>query len=342
MTKRVAWPWGAFRRSLPDEGTRAGAPPRPEPAHAPASPPASPPAGPLAALRPALDVDPRPLLLSRKKIVVAWAPKSACSHVVIWFFLKEGLLGAANYYHPWPHNFRAQVYYGSQTYKRLAAELAAGLASPGGSEHTLLKVVRDPTKRLVSIFRHVCRHPILRRDLDRKLGLDTDRDGLSLREFDAYLAEESLVVPSRLNMHVCAQHHPLWTRPFARVVTINMDETDLNRALNAFEADAGLAPTDFAKVPKFAALGARHYAQEARYEGPGAIEDHRFRAADTDAFPKAAFEASPFVRAMAERRYGVDFAATRSGDTAGRLAFPGRGGPSPTAAPGGRPPVAAL
>ncbi len=120
---------------------------------------------------------------------------------MIWFFLKEGLLPAANYYHSWPHKFRVDVYNHSHTYKRLAARLLASK----GEGHTLLRVVRDPRKRLVSIFRHVCRHASLRRAVDRKLGLDTERDGLSLREFDAFLSDEQLSVPSRLNMHVCAQ-----------------------------------------------------------------------------------------------------------------------------------------
>jgi len=286
--------------------------------------------------RPApLDVDPRPLILSRKGIVVSWAPKSACSHVAIWFFLKEGLLPAANYYHPWPHNFRVEVYYRSLTYKRLAARLAAS----EGRGHTLLRIVRDPERRMVSIFRHVCRHPILRKDIDRKLGIDTERDGLSLRQFDAFLTDETPVVPSRLNMHLCAQRHPTWAMPFDRVVTINMDEVALNPALNAFEADLGIERTDFARLPKLADIATRHYAREAGYDGDGAIEDHRFRAADTDAFPKAALEASPLVREMARRHHGIDLAATRSGDSKGRLRFGAAAEPPLTAAPGGRRPA---
>jgi hypothetical protein len=281
-----------------------------------------------------LDVDPRPLILSHQGIVVSWAPKSACSHVVLWFFLKEGLLPAARHYHPWPHKYRAEVYYRSQTHKRLAAGIRAGK----GRGHTLLKVVRDPHKRLVSVFRHVCRHQNLRGAVDRKLGIDTERDGLSLREFDAFLSNEKLVVPSRMNMHVCAQHQPVWTLPFDRVVTINVDETDLNGALNAFEASVGLEQTDFSNIPALATLEKRH-ARESPYAGAEAIEDHRFRAADIVHFPKREFEETPLVRAMAARHYAADFGATASGDTSGRIRFAAR---AATAAPGGRPPVAAL
>jgi hypothetical protein len=186
----------------------------------------------------------------------------------------------------------------------------------------------------------VCRHPVLRKDIDRKLGIDTERDGLSLRQFDAFLADETAVVPSRLNMHLCAQHHPTWAMLFDRVVTINMDEVALNPALNAFEADLGIERTDFARLPKLADIASRHYARETSYAGDGSIEDHRFRAADTDAFPKMALEASPLIREMARRHHGIDFTATRSGDTLDRLRFGAAAKePSLTAAPGGTPPA---
>jgi hypothetical protein len=250
-----------------------------------------------------LRIEPRPLFFASRKLVLAWSPKSACSHVVVWFFLRQRLLSAANFYHGWPHKFRAEVYYRSEAYTKAAETFLADEARG----HTLLRVTRDPAKRLVSIFRHLCRHAFQRNELSAVLGFDVARDGLSLVDLERFLEGRSLTVPSETNFHVCAQYHPIWDMPFDRVLTIDMDATDLNAGLNRVAAEFRLSHTDFAAVPKFDALRRTHYATDGPYEGPGPIEEHRFLPADTECFPKKTLEASPFVRDMAQRLYSVDY-----------------------------------
>jgi hypothetical protein len=143
-------------------------------------------------------------------------------------------------------------------------------------------------------------------------------EGLSLRDLDAVLRGTRLVVPTSAAPHVCAQFHPVWELGFDRVITLNMDRTDLNTGLNAVERDLGLPVTDFAAIPAFAALRETHYARDAPLAIDGPIEAHRF-GRDTAAFPKAQLEASPFLAAMARRHYAMDIPHVGPGDTAGRL-----------------------
>lgn len=263
-------------------------------------------------------LEPRPLLIRAARLVVAWAPKAGCSHVAWWVFRHEGLMAAAEAHDPWPHKYRQFVYYRDPAYDAATGAIRAA----GGRGWTLLRVTRDPAKRLVSIFRHACRFPFLREEARRRLGIDIREEGLSLRDLDAILRGRRLVVPTPMNPHVCAQTHPVWALGFDRVITLNMDETDLDAGLNAIERDLGLAPTDFAAIPAFARLREEHYARETARAVPEPVEAHRFRAADAAAFPKAQIAASPFLAAMARRHYRADLGRVDSGDSAGRLAFP--------------------
>jgi hypothetical protein len=261
------------------------------------------------------NIESRPLLFSKKDVVVSWSPKSACSHVAVWFFLKQGLLPAVNYYHSWPHKFRAEVYYKSATYQR---RVAAVEESNGGG-FTLLKVTRDPTKRLVSIFRHVCRHTFMHDEIRRKLKLNAARDGLSLRDFQKLLKRENLLLPSKVNVHLCGQYHPVWDMNFDRTVTLNMDTNPLNPSLNEIEAELDIPPTHFDNVPKFNQLRESHYAKEQEFEGATDIESHKFKASETTTFPKKALLASPLMQQMAKDFYPKDFGAVDTLDTAGKL-----------------------
>jgi hypothetical protein len=263
-------------------------------------------------------LEPRPLLIRDARLVVAWAPKAGCSHVAWWAFRHEGLLEAAEAHDPWPHKYRQFVYYRDPAYDAATAAIRAA----GGRGWTLLRVTREPAPRLVSIFRHACRFAFLEPMVRRRLGFSQREQGLSLRDLDAVLRGKRLVVPTTMNPHVCAQAHPVWDLGFDRVITLNMDETDLDAGLNAVERALGLPATDFAAIPAFARLRAEHYAREAARPVAGPIEDHRFRAADAAAaFPKAAIAASPLLAAMTRRHYRADLGRVASGDSARRLAF---------------------
>lgn len=268
--------------------------------------------------RPPLRVEPRPLVLSRSKLALSWSPKSACSHAAIWFFHQEGLLHAAAYYHSWPHKFRIQVYDKSQIYLRRAE----AVRSSQGHGFTLLKITRDPVRRMVSIFRHVCRHAVLREQLDNFFDRKTEVTGLSLCEFHNFLRGHKLTVPSSLDVHVCAQYHPVWDLNFDRTITLNIDTHLLNESLNAIEEDIGLPVTRFDKIQQFENVRRSHYAKDIAYSETQAIEHLRFTSAMTTDFPKLALERACRVLGIADDLHSVDFAHVATGDSAGRLAFP--------------------
>lgn len=263
-----------------------------------------------------LSIDPRPLVFSKRKIVISWSPKAGCSHVIVWFFIKEGLLQAVNHYHKWPHNYRTQVYYKTATYKRDAAKLYKS----GGEGYTLIKITRDPAKRLVSIFRHLCRHRVLYNKLSEKLNLDARKDGVSLLDLQKYLDGENLTPPTKVNPHFCAQVHPIWNIPFDRIVTLNMDQTDLNSGLNSIEKEFGLKKTNFDSVQKFKQIRENHYGKDTIYKGAEPIEEHRFFPSELDTgFPKSQLSESSILQNMARDFYTSDFGRVDSGDTQGKL-----------------------
>lgn len=259
--------------------------------------------------------EPRPLVFSDVPVVVSWSPKSACTHVLTWFLAHEGLVRAAEYFDPWPHEFRGKVLYRGVTYRRAATQFL----DSGGTGHTLLRITRAPHKRLVSIFRHVARTLLIKNALDPVLGRDTAVTGFSLRELGEHLTGQNLITPSPVNVHLRAQYHPLWDRTFDRVITLNMDETSLDAGLEAIEREFGMGhrkPTDF---DYFNGVRARHYSRDVPYDGDVAIEDARFGADKGPGFPKSALEQAPFTRALADRLYAVDLDRVATGDTAGRL-----------------------
>lgn len=212
-----------------------------------------------------------------------------------------------------------------------------------GSGLTLLRITRNPTNRLVSIFRHACRFPFLREPARQILGFDINRRGLSLEDFDKVLGGLRLVPPSRANPHVLVQYTPLWDMAFDRVITLNLDEVSLDASLNAVERDLGLPVTDFASIAEFRRLRDEHYAIPCRYFGPGPIELRRFRRHETQPFPKHALTASPLLESMAQRHHALDWGRVATGDTAGALFQPAAGprGPDPnsTLPATGRPPA---
>jgi len=304
-------------RMLDGTSVPAAAPPAPPASAPPASAPAVPP--PARRSFEELRTRPTPLLIRDAGIVVAWSPKSACSHVALWTFLHEGLYEAATAYHVWPHEYRMRVYYKSREFRRAAH----AVAETGGRGHTLLKITRDPRKRLVSMFRHAVRFPFLAGPFRRELGLDIAARGVSLRDFGALLRRLPLVPPTPSDPHVCAQYHPAWDWDWDRVVTLNIDQFTMNDGLNAVEDAFGLARTDFAGRAAFDDLRKLHYSVPARLETDGPIEDHRFEAGRVKRFPGNQLLRSPLVASLAEELYAVDMgAATDLGDSAGLLFRP--------------------
>lgn len=263
-----------------------------------------------------------PTFIRDTRIVVSWSTKSGCSHVILWALNHNRLLSRALAYDEWPHKFRMHVYEKRAVFK---LPLHAFLRS-GGRGHTLVKITRDPQARLVSIFRHACRFAFLRDEVRETLGFDMRNRGLSLTDLDAVLGRLQLAPPTRVDPHLRVQYSPLWDMAFDRVITLNIDETDLDAGLNAVERSLGLPVTDFASVPAFDRLHETHHAQPSDLAARGPIETLRFRPQQTRGFfPKQQLMALPLLRDMAHRHYGIDFGRVGTSDTAGEI-FPRESG----------------
>lgn len=264
----------------------------------------------------ALDAGGRPLILPRARLVVSWSPKSACTHVVAWFFRHQGLLDAANAHSHWPHAYRIAVYNPSEARR----EAARAVWRARGEGYTLLRVTRDPTPRLVSIFRHALRHPMLREPVLRAVGRDLASGGFSLRDLDRYLGTQDLGARGVADPHFRVQSHPCWTMRWDRVITLNIDTHPLDSGLAAVEAELGLDRPAAGRSKKLDRLARPwRYASDSPYEGTGPIEAHRFDPDRLQPFPKAALLASPLLEGMARRHYAADWDRVATADSAGRL-----------------------
>lgn len=176
---------------------------------------------------------PVPLIDAQRRTVVSWSAKSACTHVLIWYLQRLGLLEAAQSHHAWLHRYRTEVLYPSPA-DRLSRMM---LSVRGARRWSYVKVVRDPVARCVSSYRHVLRFGYADEQMSSTLGRAIDhRRGFSYETFLEYLAGIDL---ARCNIHHRRQAHPLDDASFARVWLVNADETDLDAALATIDRYQG-------------------------------------------------------------------------------------------------------
>ena len=257
----------------------------------------------------------RPLVHPTRDLVLNWSPKAGCTPTVLWFFHQIGLLDAALARDAFVHYYRMETYNRSPVYH---ARCRALLRS-GGKGFTLLRVTRDPDKRLVSSFRHAVNYPLLDALAQEKLGVDLRQTGLSLRNLARLLEDEDIGGQGQINIHFRPQRHPVCTLEFDRVVTLNMDQTPFLPGLNAVEAGLDLPVTDFALLDGALGDDTQRYAKDTPYQGKVPLEKHRFRKNRDGSFPKAEFLALPLLQKLARRHYGGDYDAVDTADSAGLL-----------------------
>ena len=266
---------------------------------------------------PASQFAPLPFIFAGRDLAIQWSPKSACSQVAIWFFRQEHLLHAMSYYGGWPHRFRTDVYQPSATFVRRFGTLR----QTRGAGFTLIRITRDPAQRMLSIFRHICRHGFLDAAIAKHLGIDKARDGFSARDLDALASALGVAEGRKVNIHLRPQASRLSRLTFDCTVTLNMDTHGLDRGLNRIESAFGLRHTAFDDLPALDRLRASHYAQDAVAPDADDLLRHRFRPQDTDAFPKRDLLATGFFHDLAARYHAADLSTVSSGDTAGEISF---------------------
>src|SRR5205085_4802857 len=91
-----------------------------------------------------LRAPPPPLVDRERKLIVLWSPKSACTTTYVWFSALCGFLDEV-LRHPSPHDHRMDVFRSSRRYLDSIAS--------DTSDFRVVRIIRDPYARAVSIFR---------------------------------------------------------------------------------------------------------------------------------------------------------------------------------------------
>jgi len=196
----------------------------------------------------------RPLVDPRKRYLVIWSAKSACTTTLIWFLEATGQAEAARRLDEWPHRYRSGVLYRSPVYFNMSDADVAGMRR--------LRVFRDPLDRAVSSYRHAVSMGYADTELAAFLKRPIDPEAtFSFREFIDYL--ESVDI-TRTNPHHRQQRQPIEVA-YPPTDVINITKQDLFTELNRFEASLGLPVTDF---PKLAWLHGTEHKRKATIGGP--------------------------------------------------------------------------
>lgn len=225
-------------------------------------------------------------------LAVMWSYKAACTTVIKWVFLHNGLLPEALAFSDWIHTYRLRRYQKAERYR-------ARLGQFGGRTFDVVKVVRHPLDRAISSYIHAYRtgyddesiSKVIRRPLDC-------RQRFSFREFVTFLEHSNLLR--------CNPHHRVQVAPIERHVLFRTKpraiiriEQGLTSALSDLEHSLGLPATDFTNR----VFASDHHTVRTYHHGPAADLTH-FK-------PRALPPASAFydadLSARVVRLYAEDF-----------------------------------
>lgn len=242
---------------------------------------------------------PAPLIDPDRKLVLIWSPKSACTAAIIWFYKFSGLYDEAHEYDPWPHQYRQNVFYGSETYRRALGDDLR--------DYKVLRVIRDPFQRAISSYRHA----LMSGHLDKSMSAHLKRPasgeaGYSFAEFLGCIGQKDLSVFSS-NTHHAVQSHPL-ERVIAPTHVINVSKSDLFAELNAFEASIGAEQTVFDALGwlQETSKGSRHRKTGA-HGGDVSTTVFTRKMAARGPWPESSELLSEAIRGEIRRLYAVDF-----------------------------------
>lgn len=247
--------------------------------------------------------DPIPLLDGERRTIISWSAKSACTHVLIWYLQRVGLLTDSRAYHRWVHRYRREVLYRSSSYKKVRRLLAG----EGPSVWTYVKVVRDPVKRCISSYRHAVRYGYEDKKISRVLGRRIDHiQGFSFEEFLEYLGHCDL---RTVNLHHRLQTHPLDSEIFARTWLINADEKDLEGALAEIDRKQGVGSI-VERPDRIEAIASAARRHAANVPDRGSVKDLwriPLRKTDVNNWPSEALRKSEEASALVRAIYAKDY-----------------------------------
>lgn len=247
-----------------------------------------------------LTLGPTPLVNPDKNLVVLWSPKSACTTVYVWFSHVSGFSADVRAYAHWPHRHRMEQFQKSKLYYD-------GIMS-GMTDATVLKIIRDPYGRAVSIYRHALQSRFAEVEMEAWSGGTFDaRRGYSFQTFLDLL--ETLDM-RKVDVHFRPQLHPLEeTRGISRLV--NISKADMFQQLNAFEEEQGWPRTDFADLHWLHELEGKRKARQEPMAGDALDEVpfSRSQVKERGQFPHYAQLLTPRARRRIEAVYKADFDA---------------------------------
>jgi len=246
----------------------------------------------------ALRAAPPPLVDRKRRLIVLWSPRSACTAAYVWFASMCGFVDELRQ-HDSPHDHRMRVFRISRRYLDSVAGDTAGFH--------VVRIIRNPYDRAAAIFRKALVDNFADRDASL-VGLDFER-GVSFHMF--------LLMLQRLDMenvdtHYRPQFHPLEHERKPDTV-INISTSDLFAELNALERRMGWPVTDFAAMEWFQAYEQARRAPAHALSGADLFKTPIARGnppAETP-FPDPVSLLTPQARALIESIYGDDFAAYR-------------------------------
>ncbi len=156
-------------------------------------------------------------------IGLIWSPKSACTTALLWYLANAGFIEDAAAYDPWPHNYRMNVLPELDVYKQWRTECDL-------DKLKWIRVMRDPSFRAVSSYRHALQYGFENTSIQEVLGLSVDGRGFSFSEFLDYL--------DKIDIATCNPHHAQqWHAAEARLAmtrVVNVDKEPLLEVLCDF------------------------------------------------------------------------------------------------------------
>ncbi len=243
---------------------------------------------------------PRPMVNEDIKLTVLWSPKSACTTTYVWFAHVSGFSKDVHEYAAWPHRHREERYQLSPLYARsIHGDLTA---------NRVLRIIRDPYGRAVSIYRHALQTPFAEKELAKFDGGRHDAArGFSFQTFLDMVAE--LDMPA-VDIHFRPQFHPYEAERSPDVV-INITKQDLFTELNRFEGDMGYPTTNFADLDWLKKLEHKRKAGQDEMEGDAldTMIFNRHQVSKLGQFPRYDQLLTPEAKQKIESIYKVDFDA---------------------------------